>query len=220
MANIDETTPANDTPDTTNRAGHHVPSPLSLEEIVQAVESLSPADKRRLIGRFSPSKYAATNPPTINLLLPSKVYSAPRRFDLSTIFVVTAAYAVLLGTLRAIGASPVIMCCVAAFFTAVAFGQALLFNGQYPRLASVLSGMATLFVIFNSLLLVSGRSAREGLLPLMIASVFSSVPMGIILGYVAGAFVGGVFLVADIVRNWRLKHRKRSDTDDDPFVLE
>src|SRR3954462_162592 len=69
-----------------------------------------------------------------------KIYSAPRRFDLSTIFVVTLAYSMLFGVMNAASFPPGVSAVVAGFISLVAIGQAFLFGGRQPRTASVLVG--------------------------------------------------------------------------------
>lgn len=128
-----------------------------------------------------------------------KVYSAPRRFDLATIFVVTAAYSLGLGMLRGFGTPPIVVLYIAVFITAVGVGQPILFGGTKPRLASVLMGIGAFFVGTLSLPLVGRLHIGDFSEQIAFALLFSA-PFGGGLGYVAGALVGGVFLVADKVR--------------------
>jgi hypothetical protein len=72
--------------------------------------------------------------------LGAKVYSAPRRFDLATIFVVTFAYSLLFAAMNVFGFLPMVSLIVGIFITLVGAGQALLFGGHHPRVASVLTG--------------------------------------------------------------------------------
>ena len=72
------------------------------------------------------------------------IYSAPRRFDLATIMVVTLAYALLLAGLRLLRMPPSGVLHVAGCITCVGIGQALLFRGKRPRLSSILVGVAYL----------------------------------------------------------------------------
>ncbi|MGD9633382.1 MAG: hypothetical protein AB7G28_23655 [Pirellulales bacterium] len=130
-----------------------------------------------------------------------KVYSAPRRFDLSTIMVVTAGYAMLFGGINAIfnesdqAAGAALM--IGVFVTLVGIGQALLFGGRRPRTASIVVGMilTTLFMISTTMFFSRGRSVA--FLPFMLVY---GVISGAIYGYLSGVLVGGVFLVADHLR--------------------
>src|SRR5262249_43539533 len=53
----------------------------------------------------------------------SELYSAPRRFDLATIFVVTAAYSILFGAMSAMDYGPVAKVAVGLLITMVAVSQ-------------------------------------------------------------------------------------------------
>jgi putative addiction module component (TIGR02574 family) len=127
------------------------------------------------------------------------VYSAPRRFDLATIFVVTTAYALLFAELAALQLPPLINLLSAGFIAIVGIGQAFLFRGLRPRTSSLLVGMATCGIFAVGHFLMNPRIYSSSMFAIMLAYLLAS---GAILGYVAGAVVGGVFLVADFVRRW------------------
>jgi hypothetical protein len=126
-----------------------------------------------------------------------KVYSAPRRFDLLTIFVVTTAYALLFASLAALQLPPSVNLMVAGFIATVGIGQAFLFRGLRPRTSSLLVGIAIycIFIVGNYVL--NPRIYPSSMLAYML---FSGLTAGAILGYVAGTLVGGVFLIVDFVR--------------------
>jgi hypothetical protein len=128
-----------------------------------------------------------------------KVYSVPRRFDLSTIFVVTLAYSLLLGTMKALGVPPVASLVVTGFISIIAAGQALFFGGNQPRKASVLTGTVVYSIAMFSLWLYNGPR----MYPTMVIAIMASYTLigGAILGYLSGVVVGGIFLIADKVRN-------------------
>lgn len=130
----------------------------------------------------------------------NKVYSAPRRFDLATLFVVMIVYACLLGVFVGLGLPDPITFLILGFITLVAIGQPVLFGGRMPRLASVIVGGVSLPVIFAMMAFNDGANVTTiG----MIISGVSCMAMGASVGYLAGALVGGVFLIADIVRRGR-----------------
>jgi putative addiction module component (TIGR02574 family) len=139
----------------------------------------------------------------------SKLYSAPRRFDLFTIMLVTAAYAILLSGMSALRFPPVFMCYVAIFITVVAAGQALLAGLSMPRAVSVYTGMVAYFVSTLSYTFIEPRFDLSEAIP---AAIVFSLLFGGILGYLAGVMVGGVFLVADLLR----QRYGRKDDDTDP----
>ena len=131
------------------------------------------------------------------------LYSVPRRFDMATIFVVTGAYSILLGSLSALHAGPIVMTALAIFISLVGVGQALLFRGLKPRLASTLVGIC----IFQFLTI--GQWFYTPIpIGLMLVLAIVNILYGAILGYLIGTMVGGVFLVADLIRRRRL-HRWR-----------
>ena len=146
-----------------------------------------------------------------------RIYSAPRRFDLATILIVTAAYALVLGGLASYNVPPFVSAYVAAFITCVGIGQALLFGGRRPRLASVLTGMAAYFLCMLSLPFADRHFEIFGPSNLIAFAIMTSVMYGSILGYVAGVLVGGVFLVAEVVRTRFLA--KSSDRAITPAIV-
>ena len=136
------------------------------------------------------------------------VYSAPRRYDLATMFVVSVAYAVLFAVMRSLQAGPLMFVTIGLFFTVIAAAQALLFKGNSPRLASCIAG---------SLYLVGSNAAvflLTSVNPLQPFRIVSSIlpaagglicvaVSGAICGYIGGALVAGVFLAADQLRRGR-----------------
>lgn len=132
------------------------------------------------------------------------VYSVPRRYDLATLFIISLAYAILLGTMRLVGASPVTSGHVAGFITWVGIGQALFFRGKRPRLASVAAGAVYLplaAVIWRVILKAQANNvviADE--IEFAVRAAYCLVIGGAIYGYFAGVLVGAVFLFADLAR--------------------
>ena len=125
------------------------------------------------------------------------VYSAPRRFDLATIFVVTSAYAILFGGFSALGAWPIVSVVIGGYITVVGIGQAVLFGSEKPRSASILVG-----VVLHAIIWIGTWVAAPRLLPAAFVIFMAGyiVIGGVILGYCAGTLVGGVFLLADVLR--------------------
>jgi hypothetical protein len=127
-----------------------------------------------------------------------QVYSAPRRFDLATIFVVTSAYALLLGGFSAMDASPIVSFVIGGFVVAVGIGQAVLFGGEKPRAASVLVGIVMHAIFWIGFWIYYPRVYPSEAILFVVGFI---VVGGAILGYCSGALVGGVFLVADKIRS-------------------
>src|SRR5262249_26485806 len=130
--------------------------------------------------------------------LPQKIYSAPRRFDLATIFVVTLAYSLLLGAMSAVSFPPMASLIIAGFVSLVGIGQAVLFGGARPRTASVLVGIVLYVCIMLAVWIFDGQRMYSTTFLLVMTSY--SLVGGAILGYLAGVLVGGVFLVAEKIR--------------------
>jgi len=129
-----------------------------------------------------------------------KVYSAPRRFDLATIFVVIIFYSCLLGLLVGFGVPDEITLSILGFLTIVAVAQPVMFGGRNPRLASVVVGGLAWPVVFTlTTFMTNSRVPASAIL----YGGLCSIPMGLLFGYLAGATVGGVFLIAEFVRRGR-----------------
>ena len=126
-----------------------------------------------------------------------KLYSAPRRFDLFTILIVTTAYAILFSAMNGLRFHPIMSVYVAAFITIVGIGQAVLFGGRQPRFASAVSGAMAYFIGYLCFIFLEPRW-QIGFST--VTAIFASATFGSVLGYIAGVLVGGVFLVADVLR--------------------
>lgn len=141
---------------------------------------------------------------------PAKIYSVPRRFDLATIFVVTLAYSLLFGMMKAISFPPIASAIVGAFILIVGAAQAFLFRGKQPRTASIVAGALTYALAIAAAWIASGPRIY-GTTELLLSASFT-LAGGAFLGYLAGVFIGGVFLVADKLRN-RFS-RRRTELND------
>lgn len=127
-----------------------------------------------------------------------RLYSAPRRFDLATMLVVTTAYAIFLGGLLAVGATPMLTVILVGLVTLLGVAQAVLFGGREPRRASMLIG-APICALLLCISVFSGPQQYISL-PFVLFATGVGALEGAVLGYFAGVLVGGVFLVADVLR--------------------
>lgn len=143
----------------------------------------------------------------------SGIYSVPRRFDLATIFVVTAAYSILLGALTALDATPIIKTIVAGFVTIVAVAQASLEKRIHPRGTSILAGS----IAFSIIVAIVWLELRRHVPIPYIAVAIAGVLIGGFFGYLTGTVVGGVFLIADILRGRFERPQPSVDVDDIPL---
>jgi hypothetical protein len=142
----------------------------------------------------------------------SELYTAPRRFDLATLFVMTAAYSLLFGVLSGFNAvfqfGPLPLIILGLVVAVVGAAQALSHGVANPRGVSVVVGGAA-FVLFCLLILVIRPQLFEGWLFIDIALGLVFAP---VLGYFAGVLVGGVFLVADRLRSRTHEINSSDDT--------
>jgi hypothetical protein len=216
---------------------HHLALPLDADERLRLVARLwksLPADHRAALlslqledardSRGASARSAVS--PHIEPLWPkvrerlfdrshiSGLYSAPRRFDLATIFVVTAAYSILFGAMSALNYyfSPTIQVAVGVLVTVVAVTQAFYKDIANPRGVSIITGSVTQAVIVAIVRIFVPHSFPG---PLLLVIVFYGLIFGAISGYAAGVLVGGVFLVADALRKWyaRKSGTPRDDAD-------
>ncbi|MEM6691219.1 MAG: hypothetical protein AAF664_17470 [Planctomycetota bacterium] len=126
------------------------------------------------------------------------VFSAPRKLDLASAVVVTAAYAAVFALLRALGAPAQFGLFVIASLTTIALAQAALFQGKRPRLASAFAGTLSLAVT-TMLLLPSGPNqfSSDALANIVISIVF----WGSLWGYFAGIAIGSLFMLSHKLRS-------------------
>jgi hypothetical protein len=191
-----------------------------FNQALELVESLEVDDRLRLIARLwesLPDMHRTSlgallvrglQPPLkLSIRRPAaKVYSAPRRFDLATIFAVTTAYSLLFAAMKGLSFPPIVSSMVAGFITLIGCAQALLFRGSRPRMASVFAG-STIYTagIICECFLDPGFRPGDWLIGMLIYGVV----FGGVLGYVGGVVVGGVFLIADVLR----KRYSRNDRE-------
>lgn len=125
------------------------------------------------------------------------LYSVPRRYDLASMFAISVAYAILFAGMRALSAPPSSIVLTGIFFTMIGISQAVLFKGNRPRESSILVGVIGGLLCLIVFGFTAGMSADEAILA-TICGVFCS-PFA---GYLAGASIGGIWLVADYLRMW------------------
>lgn len=131
----------------------------------------------------------------------ARVYSVPRRFGIGTILLATTLFAVLFGVLNYARARPWELFFYASFVATVSLFQAVF--QRAPRWASILAG--GFFLPLS--MIIFGSMGRRWLLPrvrvdsllgpesfLLIAGL-----IGMVVGYLGGTLIAGVFLVSDYV---------------------
>ncbi|MFK7767265.1 MAG: hypothetical protein AB8B55_08585 [Mariniblastus sp.] len=123
-----------------------------------------------------------------------RIYSAPRRFDILTILVVSTVYGAAFAILTAVHAPMFVMLVLIGFATSIGLAQALLWKGNYPRAASMLVGAAAFPICAMNWELA-------GVLSYWVFATLVYGTTGTIVGYIVGAFIGGLFLVIEGIRD-------------------
>lgn len=128
------------------------------------------------------------------------LYSAPRTFDIATLLVVTFAYALLFAGLRLLDSPSFLFAFLSGLISWVGIAQAAFHGKRSPRQVSVVAGLVYFEIVFIGAYLFQGSPRKFSALELF-CSLIGSVPGGTGCGYLAGALVGGVFMLAEVVRN-------------------
>ncbi len=153
--------------------------------------------------------------------LGSESYGAPRVFDLYTLLAVTLAFALMFAFLRLIepllfNSLPQVAISLGTFVTLIAVAQLALWGGNKPRLASIVVGPIIWFVIGIGLTSQNPRMFLS--LPAMLGLLCSTV-IGLAAGYLGGAMVAGVFLLADTFRKHLVRQAKDEGPANDDFIF-
>lgn len=192
---------------------HSLPAaPTNVDELIREAEQLEPGEQLRVVTALldslevsKPEGLSATQLMALRRLLygrdhtPAQVYSVPRRFDLATIFVIMLVFSMLFGAMKAFDFPPAASAIIAGFIFVVGAGQAFFFRGMQPRAASMVGGALAYAIGALVLWLFDGRrfySASE-----FVIWISVSIVGGAVLGYLSGVLIGGVFLIADKLRN-------------------
>lgn len=134
----------------------------------------------------------------------------PHRFGFGTLFLVSTMYAELFAVWRLIGGSSWSLAWVAGFFTAVGFGQMLLFKGQRPRRASVIVGACILPCRILCAAVYELLAARA-VLPshVILLVLLFGILGGAVYGYIAGLLIAAHFLLIDKLKSLRVSSKRR-----------
>lgn len=152
--------------------------------------------------------------------LGSESYGAPRVFDLFTMLAVTLAFALMFAMLQLLQSAfrdslEVVALGLSLFVTGIAIAQLALWEGKKPRLASLVAGPVVWFFVSVGIQIFHLSLTFPELILLLIMSV-----LGFPAGYLAGAMVAGVFLVADVLRRHILKSADNQVAESDDAVFD
>ncbi len=145
----------------------------------------------------------------------------PNRFGVGTLLTISTMYAVLFALWRLLGGSLRFLVWVTLFFSAIGLGQMLLYKGRQPRKASVVVGayvypfMFIGFIIQKAIddgqYITNEDLSDVGLIVIFFVYLFLfSIPVGMILGYLAGLLIAAHFFVID---KWRNRRARTKDVD-------
>lgn len=137
-----------------------------------------------------------------------RTFGVPRRFDLALLMIISLLAAISFAIASACQVEPVVTAVLAIFFAFVGLLQAVLFQGQRPRAASLVAGLVLAAV--QLIWLTADVIRRTGRvpdvpdllidLPEIIPAVCALVALWCTSTYIAGALIGGLFLVT---HHWR-----------------
>jgi hypothetical protein len=143
----------------------------------------------------------------------SKTYGAPRVFDLFTLLAITLAFALLFALIGVLApaleiSAMAVTVAIGVFVSLIGLSQMWLFESNNPRVASLISGPFALAVV--TWLPISRAS---GSYDAVVGSICFGLFIGPIAGYLGGAVVAGVFLLADKFRTTTMKTSNAESKD-------
>ena len=128
----------------------------------------------------------------------------PRQFGTRGLLILVTWAAVLMGCLRALGATPTVFFLVLTFVAGVLIAQVLLFGGRRPQAASMWAGAFLLpsGLLVVGVLLLEPPFSRWIVPTLVFGSCGVLVPVGIVLGAIVGPICGMVYAVSESLLVW------------------
>ncbi|MGA2032763.1 MAG: Clp protease N-terminal domain-containing protein [Thermoguttaceae bacterium] len=121
----------------------------------------------------------------------------PRRFSLAILMLMVTLFAVLFSIMRMLDVHPIAFIMIFVLVLAVGFGQALLFQGRYPRAASMwVGGILVPLEVLVAMIVVAKTSETADIKEFYCLLVCSAV-LGPAVGYMAGCVTAGAFFLID-----------------------
>jgi len=129
----------------------------------------------------------------------------PRRFGVFLMMLMVTLYAILFSMLRMLRATNLVFGLFALLFTGIGIGQAVLFGGRYPRLASIWIGAilvpievcASVLIQKPAFLVFTGPWAGTFTALALVVVFLLSVLPGAVFGYLFGTLTAGGFYLVD-----------------------
>lgn len=126
----------------------------------------------------------------------------PQKLPLGELILLVTLFAVLFRLLTLLGGNGEIVMFVATLAIGVSLGQAMMFDGERPRQASMIVGtfLCPMMVLIYGIASMLGFGVRFGW-PVIISGMVFLTFVGPLLGYFAGLFVAGWFFIFDFYRS-------------------
>jgi hypothetical protein len=133
-------------------------------------------------------------------LLARQTTGVPRRMALGALFVLVSIFCIIFKALTWVGMNPLGILAVGVYCTAIAAGQALMFEGRRPRDASIIVGsivMPMLIALVSIVFYFRGFTILESLSWVCLG--VCSFVVSPVVGYLVGIFLAGGFLLFEQV---------------------
>jgi hypothetical protein len=147
---------------------------------------------------------------------PDKVYGMKRRFSLTGLLVMVVAASLVLTLLKALNASLLGSAVAFGLIAVTALGQAFLFAGQRPRLASIIAGGVYSLMSSVAIPLIERPTYAMAHSSIWAAESVCFPLFGMLFGWLAGEFLITVAVATDVVELCVSSRRRASPTDDEP----
>jgi hypothetical protein len=138
----------------------------------------------------------------------SEAVGVPRRFGVAVLMLLVTMYAVLFSVMTLMDAHPIVFIVIAVLFTGTGLGQMLLFEGKYPRAASVWVGacllpLEILVLLLGMAFFPFAHSVQREVVLWLVFLLLISIPLGAGLGYLSGGLTAGAFLLIERYKKYR-----------------
>jgi hypothetical protein len=147
--------------------------------------------------------YQSTGARRVSTADAPRAYAVPRRFGLATLFIITLAFGLLSAVMQWAHFPPIAVGLVLAFVALVGVLQVIF--DQSPRHASMIAGSLWFSISAMGLWIVADPNTTSFALSTVAFYAACWALLGAGIGYCTGTFVGGVFLITELVAGflWR-----------------
>jgi len=183
----------------------------------------SPSADREPARTELPRKSRRIELPFLDWLREEGPAGVPRQFGVVRVLGMLVVFALAFGLLRWLGAPTSVFVGVTLFFGLVGTGQAVLYRGRRPRVASVLAGLVAGPVVAVLMVLLElnfgAATGTDDFLDVTVMAFLFGL-MGAPCGYLAGGLLAAIFLVRgpDLENAEPTSSDLSEDTPNDPFA--